>query len=225
MWNASIIIPAYNEELFIGETLRALRAHPLLRHLELIVVDDGSTDGTSKLAANWADQVIRSEQRKGKGFALWHGTRAASGDTLLFLDADLEKTSVLASYLLENLHACGADMVIGCPPAAKKEGFGLVKRMAQREISKMTGVFLKEPLSGQRALTRRASEAVSSWDYGFGIEVAMTIDIMHAGLSVCETAIPFSHRSHGKTAAGFLHRGKQYLHIRSALKQKQAVLK
>ncbi|MED0677410.1 glycosyltransferase family 2 protein [Aneurinibacillus thermoaerophilus] len=87
--DTSIIIPAYNEAAWIRETLRSLRAHPLLRECQLIVVDDGSTDDTALLAASWADRVVRLLQNEGKGSALRRGIEVAEGQHFLFVDADL----------------------------------------------------------------------------------------------------------------------------------------
>ncbi|AMA74751.1 glycosyltransferase family 2 protein [Aneurinibacillus thermoaerophilus] len=215
--DTSIIIPAYNEAAWIRETLRSLRAHPLLRECQLIVVDDGSTDDTALLAASWADRVVRLLQNEGKGSALRRGIEVAEGQHFLFVDADLGSTAREMIRLLEFLQSEKVDMVIASPLHILKGGFGWTKRMARRKIYRLTGARIEAPLSGQRALTRRAVDAVRNWNCGFGIEAVMTLDILKAGLLVCELPLSFRHREYGRTLAGFWHRGRQYAAIQKAM--------
>jgi glycosyltransferase involved in cell wall biosynthesis len=86
MTMVSVIVPAYNEERWIGESLASLRAQTL-RDFELIVVDDGSTDTTAALSERAGARVIRTAHR-GAGAARDHGARASSGQILVFADAD-----------------------------------------------------------------------------------------------------------------------------------------
>jgi hypothetical protein len=65
------------------------------------------------------------------------------------------------------------------------------------------------PLSGQRALTWAALEAVTPFAPGFGMETGMTIDAVRAGLRLAEVELPLSHRATGRSPAGFLHRARQ----------------
>ena len=218
----TIIVPAYNEAAYIGQTLQTLRDVPALARARLIVVDDASTDSTALIADSYADTVIRLGENKGKGWALRSGIAAADkSDVYLFIDADTGGTAVYAAKLLACLETNCADMVIGCLPRPRRGGFGLVKRFACREIERITGQCLTQPLSGQRALSRRAVEAVHDWHCGFGIEAAMTVDILQAGLSIKEITLPFCHRELGKTWYGFWHRGRQYAAVRRILQAKR----
>lgn len=217
--NTSIIIPAYNEEQQIPCTLHALRTFPLPGKSELIVVDDGSSDLTSSISGIWADQVIQLEQNHGKGYALYKGLEVAKGERILFIDADLGDSAALASHLVRRMEEANADLVIANFPPAKKGGFGLVKKWAQRKLKKNLGYHLISPLCGQRILNRNAVEAIKKWDCGFGIEMAMLFDVYKAGLKVTEVNIPFSHREGKKDISGFLHRGKQFIEIRKTVKQ------
>ncbi|MBJ7221048.1 MULTISPECIES: glycosyltransferase family 2 protein [unclassified Brenneria] len=87
MISVSCIIPARNEARRIGSVLDAVTGHPLLS--EIIVVDDGSTDGTAKLAQRQGITVIRLPENRGKSRAVAEGIAAAAGTHLLLLDADL----------------------------------------------------------------------------------------------------------------------------------------
>nr|MBP7403078.1 glycosyltransferase family 2 protein [Clostridia bacterium] len=91
----SVIIPAYNEELRLPPLLESLRAQDV-RPLEILVVDDGSTDRTAEIAAAYAADVVRVIRSEdvgpgwvGKSRACWSGAHVAAGEWLLFLDADV----------------------------------------------------------------------------------------------------------------------------------------
>ncbi|MHB1610978.1 MAG: glycosyltransferase family 2 protein, partial [Sulfobacillus sp.] len=81
------IIPAFNEELNIGTVLRVLKAVPEID--DIIVVNDGSTDQTSRVARELGVRVLDLEENSGKGSALKAGAEQVQADIVLFLDADL----------------------------------------------------------------------------------------------------------------------------------------
>ena len=103
MRDVSCVIPAYNEAARIAAVLRVALSHPLIA--EVIVVDDGSRDGTAQIARAMGARVIVQPQNGGKTRALRDGIAAAQGDFLLLLDADLERigaadiTALLAPVL------------------------------------------------------------------------------------------------------------------------------
>ena len=111
----SIIIPAYNEEERLGATLSTVLAwtRENLDRTEILVVDDGSSDGTAEVARSFSNDVLLVENgtNRGKGFSVKNGVANASGDTILFSDADLstpiEETARLAAALEH------ADIAIG----------------------------------------------------------------------------------------------------------------
>lgn len=82
----SVVVPAYNEEKFIGRCLKALRAQRF-RDYEIIVVDNSSTDATAEIAANYADRVLY-EERKGVAYARQRGFMEAKGHIIASTDAD-----------------------------------------------------------------------------------------------------------------------------------------
>ncbi len=215
----SAILPAFNEERNLPDTLKSLREISDIK--EIIVVDDGSQDDTNRLARELADHVIALPGNCGKGEAMKQGYLAAKGEIVVFLDSDLGQTASLAHLLIQPVQQGVADMSIAIfPPAQKKSGFGLVKGLARTGIKKLTGFQPVSPLSGQRAMTREAADAVQHWNVRFGIEVGMTIDVLRAGLRVVETPISFSHRETGRDLAGFIHRGRQMVDVGRMLKKK-----
>lgn len=214
--DVSVIVPAYNEADRIGDTLQALTKVSELS--EMIVVDDGSEDETASIALKWADLVIREAQNRGKGHALDTGWRQARGDIILFLDADLGNTAALAADLIEPVMSDRCDMSIATlPPAERKGGIGLVKTLADQGVRRLTGQKITAPLSGQRAMRRDLLQQIPPFSSDFGIEVSLTVETLRNGFRVCEVPIAFKHRESGRDWEGFVHRGRQFMHISKTL--------
>jgi glycosyltransferase involved in cell wall biosynthesis len=217
----SVVIPAYNEEETMKMTLVTLNRCSWVN--ELIVVDDGSTDRTASIAEKYCDQVIRINQNKGKAYALKEGWKIVQGDIIVTLDADLGMTAREGERLVEKLNIDGLDCVIARLPLQKKSGFGLMKHRAQKLIFSRTGKWFDSPLSGQRAIRRNWLPILLERDYvGFGVEMAMTVDLLRAGANVDEVDVSFFHRATGKDFGGFLHRGRQWLDMEKTLRKMRA---
>ena len=204
------MVAARNEEERLGDTLKALRsAFPGAR---LIVADDASTDRTPAIARESGAELVRTEKRLGKGGA---NTPAAENalssdpDVVLLCDGDLG-TSAKA---LTGLVGQGADVAIAKFARRVGGGFGIALKSSRFTVERLTGRRLDAPLSGQRALTAAALRNVLPFAPGFGMETAMDIDAIRAGLTVTETELDLEHRATGRTTAGFAHRGRQLLDI------------
>jgi glycosyltransferase involved in cell wall biosynthesis len=117
MTKISVIIPAYNESGSIVALLRAVRAVSVPDfEFEIVVIDDGSRDGTGALLQSHPelhDRLILREKNGGKGAAVRDGLRRASGEFILFQDADLEYDPAEYAGILYPVAAFGADVVIG----------------------------------------------------------------------------------------------------------------
>lgn len=115
----SVLIPAYNEEAVILKTIQETAKALEGSKYEIIVVDDGSIDDTYQeamraAAENGAVKVVRYDINLGKGYALRHGFGFATGDFVVFLDADLELRPRQIWTLYSIMEETGADVVIGC---------------------------------------------------------------------------------------------------------------
>ena len=112
----SIVIPCYNEKNTIAKIVEAVRSAPI-ENKEIIVVDDGSNDGTQTLLreklSGAVDQIIYHPVNRGKGAALRTGFEVASGDIILVQDADLEYSPEEYPLLLEPIISGKADAVFG----------------------------------------------------------------------------------------------------------------
>ncbi len=157
----SVVIPAYNEAARIGAVLEPVLAAPSVH--EVIVVDDGSTDATAAVAARYGVKVVRLPENRGKGAALAAGAREASGDVLLFLDADL--TGLTPKHVEDLVRAYqkrDAEVVI----AVFRKG------RPATDLSQRVVPFL----SGQRIMSRALWEkvAAAAEETNFGVETAIT---------------------------------------------------
>jgi hypothetical protein len=201
------LVAARDEEGRIGPCVTALRGLAT----EVVVVDDASTDATPEEARAAGATVLRVDRRRGKGGALEGALERVGGaDLWLLADGDLGETAQGLDTLVRLVEAGDVDVAIAAFPPARAGGFGLVKGAAAHLIRVQCGFDASEPLSGQRALTARAMELVRPLAPGFGVETAMTIDAVRAGLRVVEVPVDgLDHRPTYRDAPGFLHRARQ----------------
>jgi glycosyltransferase involved in cell wall biosynthesis len=171
------------------------------------VADDASTDRTPGIAREAGAELVRSEKRLGKGGANTPAAeRALEGDpsTVLLCDGDLGASAKALTGLIGH-----GDVAIAKFARRVGGGFGIALKTSRRVVRARTGRTLDAPLSGQRALTAAALRTVLPFAPGFGMETAMNIEAIRAGLTVVEVELDLEHRATGRTAAGFAHRGRQ----------------
>jgi glycosyltransferase involved in cell wall biosynthesis len=206
------LVPAHDEEVAIGWTVKALRA--LHGVDEVVVIADGCSDRTASEAAAAGSRVLVPPRRLGKGGAVEAALdRVPRADVYVLVDGDVGTTAAEGAKLLGPVLAGRADMTIARFPPLEGGGFGLVKGMAARLIRAACRFEATEPLSGQRAITRQALDACRPLAHGFGLETAMTIDAVRLGFRIEEVPVEMSHRAAGRGVAGFAHRGRQGIHI------------
>jgi glycosyltransferase involved in cell wall biosynthesis len=210
----AVVVAARNEEERLGDTLAALRsAFPVAR---LIVADDASTDRTPDIARAAGAELVRAARNVGKGGANTPAAeRALSGDpaAVLLCDGDLGASASQLQALVQTVLDGEADLAIARFAARVGGGFGIALGSSRKAVQKRTGRTLDAPLSGQRALTPQALRAALPFAPGFGMETAMDIDALRAGLTVVELEFNLEHRATGRTVAGFAHRARQLLDI------------
>lgn len=222
----AVVIPARNEADRIQATVTA--AVGLSGVGAVIVVDDGSTDATADRAREAGAAVMRHSRNRGKGAAMETGAEAVrlldqqegldSPRHLLFLDADLAETAARAAPLMEPVMAGRADMTIAVFTATVKlGGHGLVVKLSGNGIRRATGWQPRQPLNGQRCLTRAAFEAARPLARGFGVETGLTIDLMRKGMRVTEVEVDLAHRATGTDMRAQLHRARQLADVALAL--------
>ncbi|MGE5422785.1 MAG: glycosyltransferase family 2 protein [Ignavibacteriales bacterium] len=202
------IVPAYNEEQRLEDTLQAIKSIPSVDMIR--VVNDGSSDRTAEVALQAGVELIDLKTNVGKGEALNIASKDVPADVVVFLDADLGKTAAEGEKIIRPIIDGEADLCIGkFPPPLKKGGFGFVKRLAAWGIRK-EGLEVLEPLSGQRAMKVEVLKKVLPFHSGFGIEVGMTIRALRNGYRVKEVPVNMGHAETGRDLKGFIHRGEQF---------------
>ena len=219
------VIPAKDEQQRLAATLAATRAIPGVDLV--VVVDDGSSDDTGAVAAAGGAVVVRHPRSRGKGAAMQSGAaRVAALDEpglpprhLLFLDADLGASAAEGARLVAPVAAGEADLTIARfrPLAEAGGGHGFVVRLAGGGLRRRVGYAPDQPLNGQRAMTRAAYSAVTPFGLGFGVEAAMTMDAVRAGLRIAEVDVDMTHRVTGTDLRAQVHRGRQFAHVLLAL--------
>lgn len=178
------VIPAYNEELTIGDVVSTLRHCDLIE--EVLVVSDASEDQTAAIASAAGARVLEHELNQGKAGAMKTGFEATEAAIVLFLDADL--TGLTAAHVKSLLHPVvrgEADMTVGVFDDGR----------VATDLAQMVAPYL----SGQRAVRREIVEELfrHSPDADlsrFGIEVAMTRHVKDRGYRVAE--VPLEEMSH-----------------------------
>lgn len=210
----SVVIPAFNEAATVAAAIDAVKAE--LPEAEVVVVDDGSKDRTSKAAAG-ADRLIRHLKNQGKAAAIVTGCRAASGEIIAMVDADMAWQAGEVTKLVDAVKSGQGDMAVAVFSVSQGGGLGLVRGLATWGIRFLTGRTLQAPLSGQRAAKREVlTHCLPNWG-GFGLETELSIRALRRGYTVVEVPTVFVHQGHGWTPKGFRHRGRQFIHIFFAL--------
>ncbi len=159
--NVSVVVPAYNEASRIGAVLRPILDCPLVD--DVIVVDDGSEDGTAKVARGFDVEVISLPDNRGKAAALDAGVNRAINDNLLFLDADLVGLQERhVTELIDTYFNNGLDMVVGVFSKGRKN----------TDFAQTINPFA----SGQRLLSKKlwGRASTNAHEMEFGIEVTIS---------------------------------------------------
>ena len=209
--SVSIVIPAYNESDAIAEVIGVLRAAAAWR--EIIVVDDGSTDGTGERACAAGATVVRHPYNIGNGAAVKNGIRRATGEYILIVDADGQHPPQDALRLVEELGTY--DLVIGArsretqATQARRAGNGLLNWLA----GYMTGRDIPDLTSGFRA-ARAAGlrEFLHLLPNGFSTPTTTTLAFIKGGYSVTFAPIHARQRT-GQSKIRLARDGAKFLMI------------
>jgi dolichyl-phosphate beta-glucosyltransferase len=208
----SIVVPAFNEARRIAETVRKIsdfiRRSPLA--LELIVVDDGSTDNTAEIVRELPAKGLRfiqNKQNHGKGYTVRQGVLAASGKYVLFTDADLSAPIEELNKLLEIAIRDGIDVVIGSRSLDRRyiekhqsrlrELGGIVFNLMVRVL---LGLRLHDTQCGFKLFDRQRSRRIfeQQTTFGFGFDPELLFLAKRNGLTIREAPVRWSHAEGSK---------------------------
>jgi dolichol-phosphate mannosyltransferase len=221
--STSIIVPTYREVEALPELIervaRVRQAHPSL--LELLIVDDDSRDGTEALIAArpepWVKLIVRKEDR-GLSQAVLAGLRAARGDLLVVMDADLSHPPETIVDMQKAI-AAGADFVVGSryvEGGTTADDWGLLRFINSRVATALARPLtaISDPMSGFFALPRRVFEAArdpSPLGYKIGLELLVRCNCTN----VKEVPIHFANRTRGESK---LTAKQQLLYVRHLMR-------
>jgi len=179
----SVVIPAFNEGASIATVVRDLTS--AARWLEILVVDDGSSDQTGANAAAAGARVIRHPYNKGNGAAVKSGIRQAAGVFILIADADGQHRPADATRLVAQLDTY--DLVIGARSGQTQAS--LARRLGNSALNRIASYLTEQPIpdltSGFRAAKRECLlEFIHLLPNGFSTPTTTTLAFMRAGYSV-----------------------------------------
>ncbi|HZK16142.1 MAG TPA: glycosyltransferase family 2 protein [Solirubrobacterales bacterium] len=208
----TVIVAARNEADRIGATLAALRE--ALPEAALWVADDASGDGTAEVAMVAGAQVVSRGRPHGKGANVTAAAEAVLGAQpapaiVLLCDGDLGASAGELAPLVEAVERGECDLAVAAFNRRVGGGFGLALGFARWAIRRRCGLEASAPISGQRALRTATLRDTLPFARGYGMEVGMTIDAVRAGHRLREYELDLSHRTTGRSLAGFAHRARQ----------------
>lgn len=199
MKSLSIVIPSYNEANRIANLLRDILIY--FPTAEVIVIDDGSTDGTAEMIRQILPRVkvLKNETNRGKGYSVRRGILEATGDYVCFMDADGAVPVTELCELLKCL-AAGHDVAIGSrrAPGARVK-MPLHRRVTEVAFNRLvrwaTGLPYRDTQCGFKAFTRAAAREIFSRlsDPGFGFDVEALLLARALGYAVAEVPVTWRH--------------------------------
>ncbi len=199
----SVVIPVYNERDTISEIIGRVRAVDL--PIEIVVVDDFSTDGTRESLANldsMLDRVIYHDRNRGKGAALRTALEHVTGDVVIFQDADLEYDPQEYARLLEPILDGKADVVFGSrflggrPHRVLFFWHSVANKMLTLFSNMVTNINLTDMETCYKVFKTEVIRGVGIRENGFGIEPEVTAKVARQGWRIYEVGISYCGRGY-----------------------------
>lgn len=201
----SVVIPCFNELGTIGTVVEAVKASPV-QHLEIIIVDDYSTDGTREILSSriesQVDRVIYHDRNQGKGAALRTGIAAATGDIVIVQDADLEydpqEYPVMIKPILDNK----ADVVFGSRFAGGQAHRVVYywHMVGNQFLTMLSNIFTNINLTDMevcyKAFRREIIQSIRLEENRFGFEPEVTAKVAKKGCRIYEVGISYYGRTY-----------------------------
>ena len=201
----SVVIPCYNEVATIAELLRRVHASPY-KDKEIIVVDDGSTDGTRDKLKNelsdLVDQIVFHEKNSGKGAALQTGIAKATGDAVIFQDADLEYDPAEYPTLMQPILDGKADVVYGSRfvGAGPHRVLYFWHRMGNGFLTLLSNMLsdlnLTDMETCYKVIRKEIADQITICEPRFGVEPEITAKLAKLKCRIYEVGISYDGRTY-----------------------------
>jgi len=199
----SVVIPVYNEINTFLELLRRVRAVPLEK--EIIIVDDGSTDGTREVLKKVKGKNIKvffNKENRGKGFSIRKGFKEATGDLVIIQDADLEYYPDEYPHLIERIIQGKADVVYGTRFGGTRRAFNFYHSIGNKFLNLIANFLyntnLTDFMTCYKVFKKSALKSLNLRADGFGIEAEITAQLFKKGFRVYEVPISYDGRDFGE---------------------------
>jgi glycosyltransferase involved in cell wall biosynthesis len=198
----SVVMPVYNERETVEEIIRRVLAVPV--RIQLVVVDDGSGDGTRDillgLQRELGFQLVLQERNQGKGAALRRGFEEVRGDLVVIQDADLEYSPEEYPQLIELICQGRADVVYGSRFLGRHRVFMFSHYLGNRIVTLLTNILYNTMLTDMetcyKVMRAEIAKGMDLQSKGFGIEPEMTAKIFKGGHRVYEIPITYDGRGY-----------------------------
>lgn len=203
----SIIIPCYNEVDTIHQVVARIDQSGM-KAIEIIIVDDGSTDGTTEVLKNGIEsesiRVLYHPQNRGKGAAVRSGVKTATGDIVVIQDADLECDPMELPKLLKAMTSSQAEAVYGSrflnrnlskPPY---RFFLLGNRLATILFNLLSGARLTDMATCYKMIRREIIQKIAIEENRFGFDAEITAKILKMKCNIREVAISYNGRTYAE---------------------------
>ncbi len=200
----SILMPVYNERSTLAQAVDdALTAELPVESRQLVIVDDGSTDGTREILRDtaWPENVtlVEHDRNRGKGAAIQTALRHATGEYAAILDADLEYRAADLGPLLEPLLEGEAQVVYGTRSWSSHSAFSFWYVMGNKAVTQATNVlyncWISDVMTCHKVMSTELFRSLRLRERGFAIEPEITARVLLAGERIYEVPITYRARS------------------------------